>query len=64
MLEKWTLELVDQPGLGFYSHIFLIQKATGLEACYRPVDPERGCHPHQVMKETQASVLESVRKYD
>ena len=34
MLQKGTLELVDQPGLGFYSCFFLVQKLTG---GWRPV---------------------------
>ena len=29
MLEKGALELVDQPAPGFYSRLFLVQKATG-----------------------------------
>ena len=28
-LQKDTLELVNQPGLGFYSRLFLVQKVTG-----------------------------------
>ena len=34
MLEKDALEVVDKPGPGFYSRIFLVEKATG---GWRPV---------------------------
>ena len=34
MLEKGAVEVVDDPGLGFYSRLFLMEKATG---GWRPV---------------------------
>ena len=34
MLEKGALEVVEDPGLGFYSRLFLVEKATG---GWRPV---------------------------
>ena len=48
MLQKGPLELLDQPGPGFYSRLFLVQKATGLEVRHRPVDPGWVCLPDQV----------------
>ena len=48
MLQKGPLELVDQPSPGFYSHLFLVQKAMGLETHHRPFNPELVCHPYQV----------------
>ena len=29
MLQKGAMEIVNQPGLGPYSHLFLMEKATG-----------------------------------
>ena len=37
MLEKGALELVNQPGPGFYSMLLLVQKATGVCMCVWPV---------------------------
>ena len=48
MLQKGALERVNQPSLGFYSHLFLVQKVTGLETCHQSVNPEWVCHPYQV----------------
>ena len=65
MLEKGAVEVVDDPGLGFYSRLFLVEKATG---GWRPVidlSPlNRFVRQTQFRMETVASVLSSVRGGD
>ena len=48
MMQKGALKLVDQPSPGFYSRLYLVQKATGLVTRHRSVNPEWVCHPYQV----------------
>ena len=48
MLQKGAMESVYQPGTGFYSHLFLVQKATGAGVPHRFVHAEWVCHADQV----------------
>ena len=48
MLSKDALEIVLDPGPGFYSRLFLVEKVTGLATRDRPLSPERVCLPHPV----------------
>ena len=49
-LEKGTLELVDQTGLGFYSRLFLVQKEMGgVASCDRLIESEWICPPYEVV---------------
>ena len=61
MLEKGAVEVVDDPGLGFYSRLFLVEKATG---GWRPVidlSPLNGFVLQTLFKmETVASVLSAI----
>ena len=65
MLQKGALEVVEDPGLGFYSRLFLVEKATG---GWRPVidlSPLNGfvqLTPFRM--ETVTSVLASIREGD
>ena len=65
MLEKDALEVVDRPGPGFYSRIFLVEKATG---GWRPVidlSPLNSFVLQTKFKmETVASVMASIREGD
>ena len=65
MLEKGALEIVADPGFGFYSRLFLVEKATG---GWRPVidlSPLNGFVRQTPFKmETPASVVASVREGD
>ena len=47
MLEKGTLEVVDPLGPGYYSQMFLVQKATGgWRSVNRSFDFQLLCDPH------------------
>ena len=63
MLAKGALEIVLNPGPGFYSHLFLVEKATG---GWRPVidfSPLNGFVRQTPFKmETATSVLLSIRE--
>ena len=63
MLQKGTLEVVDQPGPGFYSRLFLVQKVTG---DWRPIIDLSVLNMYVTMTlfkvETVVSVLGSIRK--
>ena len=63
MVAKGALEIVADPGPGFYSRLFLVEKATG---GWRPVidrSPLNGfIHQTPFTMETAASVLLSVRE--
>ena len=49
MLQKRALEPVDQPGLGFHSQLFLVEKVMGgLETRHRFVDTEWIRHSDEV----------------
>ena len=49
MLSKDALEIVLDPGPGFYCRLFLVKKVTGgLATRDRPLSPERVCSPHSV----------------
>ena len=65
MLQKGALEVVVDPGLGFYSRLFLVEKATG---GWRPVidlSPLNGfVRQTQFRMETVTSVLASIREGD
>ena len=65
MLAKGALEIILNPGPGFYSHLFLVEKATG---GWRPVidlSPlNLFVHQTPFKMETAASVLLSVREGD
>ena len=65
MLQKGALESVDQPGAGFCSHLFLVQKVTG--GC-RPLIDLSTLNGYVTLTkfrmETVVSVLGSIRKGD
>ena len=65
MLEKDAVEIVSDPGPGFYSRLFLVEKATG---GWRPVidlSPLNAFIPLTPFRmETVASVLASIREGD
>ena len=65
MLQKEAVELVDQSGPGFYSWLFLVEKATG---GWQPVIDLSALNGFVMLTkfkiETAASVLGSVRKGD
>ena len=48
MLQEGAVELVEQPGPGFYRQLFLVEKVTGLEARHRPLIAEQLRHHHKV----------------
>ena len=43
MLVKDALEIVLDPGPGFSSCLFLVEKVMGLASCDQPLSPERVC---------------------
>ena len=64
MLAKGALEIARDPGPGFYSRLFLVEKASG---GWRPVidlSPNEFVHLTRFKMETVASVLLSVREGD
>ena len=64
MLQKGALEPLDQPSLGFYSRLFLVEKVTGADG---PSSICRLCGFVMLTKfqmEMVASVLGSIRKGD
>ena len=65
MLDKGALEIVSDPGLGFYSRLFLVEKATG---GWRPVIDLSPLNKFVVQTpfrmETVASVLGSIKEND
>ena len=65
MLQKGAVEIVSDHGLGFYSRLFLVEKATG---GWRPVidlSPlNRFVRLTQFRMETVTSVLASIREGD
>ena len=65
MLAKGALEIALDPGLGFYSRLFLVEKASG---GWRPVIDlshlNEFVHLTRFKMETAASVLLSVREGD
>ena len=49
MLSKDALEIVLDPGPGFYSHLFLVEKVTGgVASRNRPLLPERACSANSI----------------
>ena len=48
MFSKDALEIVLDPGPGFYSRLFLVEKVTGLATRDRPLSPERVCSSNSV----------------
>ena len=65
MLDKGALEIVNDPGLGFYSRLFLVEKATG---GWRPVIDLSPLNEFVLQTpfkmETVASVLASIKEND
>ena len=65
MLDKGALEIVDDPGLGFYSRLFLVEKATG---GWRPVIDLSPLNEFVIQTpfkmETVTSVLASIKEND
>ena len=65
MLAKDALEIVLHPGPGFYSHLFLVLKATGGWSPMIDLSHPNGFVLHTPFKmETIVSVLLSVREGD
>ena len=66
MLEKGALELVDYPGSGYYSHLFMVRKAErgGVASCDQLIKSEWLPYSHQVQDGNSlfSFVLESIRK--
>ena len=48
MVEKGALELVDNPGLGYYSSLFGPEGAWRLATPDQSFEPERVCYTYQV----------------
>ena len=65
MIQKGALKIVDQPGLGLYSHLFLVEKVT---EGWRPVIHLSALDGYFMLTkfkmETVASILGSARKGD
>ena len=57
MLSKDALEIVLDPGLGFYSRLFLVEKVTR----DRPLSPERVCSPNSI-QDGDSRLCASVRQ--
>ena len=65
MLQKGALEPVDQPGLGFYSQLFLVEKVMGSSRLVIDLSSLNSFITlTKFQMEMVASVLESVRKGD
>ena len=62
MLSKDALEIVLDPGLGFYSRLFLVEKVTGgLASRDRHLSPERVCSANSI-QDGDRSLRASVRQ--